>query len=113
MEADTTAARPTMRPAERSVPAMSSVKQMPKAMIRRVEDCVRMSSATRSCMKRGWRTQMTTTSTSIASRMALFVRNAANVLREKTTSPSSFLDEEIWPLIAITAPAIMRNMGRS
>ena len=29
MEADTTAARPTMRPAERSVPAMSSVRQMP------------------------------------------------------------------------------------
>ena len=70
MEVETTAASPTMRPAERSVPAIRSVKQMPRAMMRRVEDCVRTSSATRTCIKRGWMTQMTTTRTSMASRMA-------------------------------------------
>ena len=113
MEAEMTAAKPTIRPADRSVPAMSSVKQMPSAMMRRVEDWVRMSSATRICMNRGWRTQMTMTSTSIASRMALLVRNEPKVLRENTTSPSWCFEVARKPLIAVTAPMIIRKMGRS
>ena len=46
MEVETTAAKPTIRPADRSVPAINRVKQMPNAIIILVEDCVKMSKRT-------------------------------------------------------------------
>ena len=82
-----TDARPTMRPAERSVPAISSVKQMPSAMISLVDDCVRISSTTRTCMNLRSLIQIITTSTSSARIIALFVKKVFAVLEEIVTSP--------------------------
>lgn len=49
MDVDTTAARPTIRPADKS-PAIKSVKLMPRATIILVDDWVRMSKRTAVCM---------------------------------------------------------------
>ncbi len=48
-----------MRPADKSVPAISIVEQMPRAIIILIDDCERISSKTSNCKKRGSITAMT------------------------------------------------------
>ena len=102
-----------MRPAERSVPAINSVKQIPSAIINLVEDCVKISSATRICINLGCKMQITITKTNIANKIALLVKNVLKFFDEKTTSPPKCFLDDINPFRPSTSPIIIKNIGRS